>query len=115
VAEVVAVDYDAARFWLGSGVLLANSALAIWAWWRSRERASSQALHELSKRIDDNSRRIDLLERDLRDAPGKEQFHDLRESLSGLRAEVRQMTGTMHGLGRAVDLMTEHLINKGSK
>lgn len=108
-------DYSAARFWLGALVLVANSALAIWAWWRSREQASSRALGQLSKRIDDNSRRLDMVERDLRDAPGHSDFTALRDDLSGLRGEVRQMTGTMQGLGRAVDLMTEHLINKGTK
>lgn len=107
------IDYEAARFWLVVVQWIVTGLVALYAWHVGRSRAGARAMDELSKRIDDNQRRIDLLERDLRDAPGKDQFHDMYESLSGLRAEVRQMTGTMHGLGRAVDLMTQHLLDRG--
>ena len=109
------LDYNAARFWFAVLQWVFTGMVALVVFWLARTRAKGQALQALNDRIDDNARRLDMLERDMRDAPGHSDFQDLRESLSGLRAEVRQMTGTMQGLGRAVDLMTEHLINKGSK
>lgn len=108
-------DYGALRFWFTVFQWAATILVALYAWWVGRSRATSEAMAEISKRIDENSRRLELLEKDVRDAPGHTEIHALRDDVASLRADVRELNGTMRGMNRAVDLMTEHLMNKGGK
>ena len=110
-----AFDYTAARFWFGFFQWLLTLAVGIWCWVISRSRASAAAMGEISKRIDENSRRLDLVEKDMRDAPGHTDITALRDDVGSLRADVRELTGTIRGMNKLVDLMNEHLMNKASK
>lgn len=105
-------DYSALRFWLSVVQWTATILVAMYAWWVGRSRATSEALGEMSKAIEAAHRRLEGLERDLRDAPGHKDIHRMREDLSTLRADVREMSGTLKGMNRAVDLMTEHMMAK---
>lgn len=105
-------DYSALRFWFSVFQWAVTILVALYAWWVGRSRATSEAMGELSKRIDENSRRLDGVEKDLRESPGHADMTALRDDVASLRADVRELNGTMRGMNRAVDLMTEHLMNK---
>lgn len=112
---IEAADYSALRFWFSVFQWIITILVGLYAWWVARSRATSEAMAEQSKRIDENSRRLDAVEKGLRDAPGHNDMTALRDDVASLRADVRELNGTMKGMNRAVDLMTEHLMNKGGR
>lgn len=109
------LDYTALRFWFAVFVLVANTAIAVWAWWQSRHRATNERIAELQRRVEQSERKHARLEQHVHAQPGHADMSAMKDELSGLRADVKEMSGTMNGLNKAVDLMTEHLLNRGSK
>lgn len=109
------IDYNAGRFWFQVFTWIAAVTAAAYAWWANRNRVTTTTLNRLDKRIDEIGGRIGVVEKDMKQLPSQADIRKLHDDLSGLRADVREMSGTMRGLNRAVDLMTEHLINKGDR
>jgi uncharacterized protein YPO0396 len=118
-------DYSALRFWFGVLQFAGTVAVGIYAWWVTRAKNTTKAIADvredcqadlthLDTKITANERRIDRLENNVDNMPSHNDMDGVKSELSGLRADVREMGGTMRGLNKAVDLMTEHLMNRGS-
>lgn len=107
---VEAIDYSAMRFWWSVFQWGATLLVALYAWWVGRSRATSQALGELSKRIDDNQRRIEAVEKDISHAPGHQDLGRIHHDISALGRQVSEMNGTLQSMKSPLALMTEHLM-----
>lgn len=116
-------DYTALRFWFGVLQFLGTVAVGVYAWWVTRAKNTTKAIEQvrvdnqaeinkLAGAVTSNERRIDRLENNVDNMPDHADMDGVKSELSGLRSDVSKMLGTMQGLNRAVDLMTEHLINK---
>lgn len=117
------LDYTALRFWFGVLQFAGTIAVGVYAWWATSAKKTTKAIQEvrednqadieaLGHKVTSNERRIDRLENNVDNMPDHADMDGVKSELSGLRSDVSKMLGTMQGLNRAVDLMTEHLINK---
>jgi hypothetical protein len=104
-------DYDALRFWLTALSVLVSSGAAIYAWWTARNRATSEAIQALKADLDKAEREIDRLKGKVDAMPNHRDMEDVKGELSGLRADVAKLIGSMAPLTRMTELMTEHLMS----
>lgn len=116
-------DYSVLRFWFTVLQFAATVGVGVYAWWVARGKETKKAIDdvrdechqgidEVRYQVHSNDRRLDRLESKLDAKPGHDDLKNVHSELSGLRSDVSKMLGTMQGLNRAVDLMTEHMINK---
>jgi hypothetical protein len=94
---------------------LLSSGLGIYVWWTNKEKVTNT-------RFEAQDKRITKIESDLQH-PSCTRHQVLEEKLSSsnqtmnarldaLHGDIRELTGSVKGLNRAVDLMNEYLINK---
>lgn len=103
-------DYNAARFWLALVVLLANTAIALYAWWQMRQRATSAALSELDTKISRVDRRVDSVEKDLQNQPQHKDLGRIHRDMGDLAKQMSNMNGTMEAVRSQVAMMNEYLM-----
>jgi hypothetical protein len=70
---------------------------------------------EMERRSKKQDERILIVERDLKHAPNDDDLKELHQKINAIATVVGEANGTLSGLQRSVDLMTEHLINRGLK
>jgi len=80
----------------------------IYTWWVNREKVTAAKFRLLEQRLVE-------VEFAARSTPLCCHHEDLDRRLTHLLGEVREMSGTLKGLNRAVDLMNEHLLNGGCR
>ncbi|MDD4457866.1 MAG: hypothetical protein PHC98_09845 [Syntrophotalea acetylenica] len=79
----------------------------VYTWWVNREKVTSSKFRLLEQRLAE-------VEFAVRQTPPCCHHDELDRRLTSLLGEVREMSGTLKGLNRAVDLMNEHLLNRGN-
>lgn len=105
---------------------LLSSGLGIYVWWSNKEKVTNT-------RFDAQDKRITKIESDLQhpscarhqalddklsssnkalDEKLNTSNQSLNKRLDELHGDIRELTGSVKGLNRAVDLMNEYLINK---
>lgn len=61
------------------------------------------------------AQRVTILEQDVRHMPSHNDLNGISSRIEELNKSVAQMSGGLEGLRRAVDLMNEHLLNRGGR
>ncbi len=102
------IDYTAWRFWMDVLQMVATVLIGVYVWWTSRERVTT-------KRFQNQEDRITVLEVTAKNAPVCKHHDQLSGRIEDIRGDLRELTGSVNGVRRAVDLMNEFLINNGAK
>ncbi|ROO28276.1 DUF2730 family protein [Salinisphaera orenii] len=104
-------DYEGIRTVISALSLLGAVAAAVYSWWTARNKTTRQAISKLGERIDGVERRTTAVEHQLKYVPGTAEIKELHGELSDLRGDMREISGALGGLKRAVDLMNQHLLS----
>jgi len=105
---VKSIDYSAWRFWFDVFQFIGICGLGIYTWWTNRERVTN-------KKFKEHDQRLSALEKEISLFPSKKQYDALTDKIGGLHGDLKEISGQLKGLNRAVDLMNEYLINQGGK
>lgn len=108
------LNWTAVKVFLDVVVLIAVAAIGIYTWWVSKGQATSSAILDVDKRVDDVEARVIQVERDVSHVPTHADVAELSARISGLHGDLREIKGSLAGLARSVNLMNEHLIRQGS-
>jgi hypothetical protein len=95
---------------------LLSSGLGIYVWYSNKEKVTN-------KRFEAQDQRITKIETEVQHPPSctrhqtlEDKLTDLNKAsnhrLDALHGDIRELTGSMKGLNRAVDLMNEYLIKR---
>lgn len=106
------MSWEAAKLAVDLLQWIATIAVGLYAWWSTRTRATSRALRGLEERLNRMDRRIDSADSAIANGPGHADMQSLRDNVATLSGDVKELTGTVRGMTRAVDLMSEHLLNR---
>lgn len=111
-------NYQSLNFYFQIFQFLVTAFIGIYVWWSNREKVTN-------RRFEGHESRIVQLESESKH-PSCE-YHPRLESriekmrvgfeekITAVHGDTREIKGSLTGLARAVDLMNEHLINKGGK
>lgn len=101
------MDYPAWKFWIDAAQLGGLCAIGIYTWWTNREKVTN-------RRFQDHEDRIIVLEITAKNAPVCQHHGELAHRIEDIHGDLRELSGSVNGVKRAVDLMNEFLINQGS-
>lgn len=101
-------DYLAWRFWFDILQFAGICFIGIYSWWSNRERVTN-------KRFKEHHQRLTALENQVKHVPSQKQYDELSGRIGTLHSDLQGIKGQLKGIGRAVDLMNEFLINQGGK
>lgn len=107
------MDYDSARFWADIGQWVFNAIVAGYLWVNQRRQATTTQIENAYKQIAVNEKDIVRLRADFNALPNRGEFIELGKEIRALTGELSETKGRLSGINRAVDLINEHLINKG--
>lgn len=137
---MVEADYELLRFWFDIIQTVGTIAIGAYVWWTNREKVTARRFANLEKevtnRVTTEALKAVTAERDsrcalhisrtsqveltvtgiraeMKHAPGKEDVSELHSRITDMQKQLSEMCGRLHGIGRAVDLINEHLINQG--
>ncbi len=109
------VEVDA-RVLLDAFQFLAISAVGIYAHVMSRGRATEKKVEDsaeaLRKSLTDHETRISGLQADVKQMPSQIDIRELHSRLGQLHGDIQQVNGRLEGIGRAVDLVNQHLLSQ---
>jgi len=108
------LNYQAMAFWWNVFLTICLVGMAIYQWVISRDRANAKDISEVRDLLQMHDSRLISIERDLRHMPSHHDIKQLTESLSRVHGDLSNAVGKLEGLGRAVDLVQQHLLD-GSK
>ena len=112
------IDYEALKFWLQVANLAWTVILSFLVFFANRHKVtqdkidavqarSTRGLEKVHLRVDDHERRLNCIETELRNVS------DASDEIGDLASMVSEVKGRLDGIARAVDLMNEHLMNRG--
>lgn len=134
-------NYAQYQFWFNVFQFALTCAVAIGAWWRTREKADAGAINaaklEMQRRQEDAKKARDEqckqhrsetsgatsklqelyshLHDEISHLPARGEIRDLSESMKHLTERIGNLDGRMSGVNRAVDLINQFLIEQGGK
>ncbi len=108
----MAIDYQAAGFWLGAGQWTVTIGVALYVAVSNKRRATNKKVDDMQKatgeRIDgvdkeikEHGKQIIALETHLGHLPSQKDLADLNGNIS-------KLSGRLSGINRAVDLLNQH-------
>lgn len=100
------IDYDALRFWLTAGQILVTLILGLVAWWLRQQAKTQTSITELEKRVVNTEQSINHM-------PTHSEMRDTYARIEHLHGDLKEISGKLTGLGRAVDMMNQYLIERG--
>lgn len=129
------MDYAAWRFWIDLGQIGATGAIGVYVWWTNREKVTSARFatleEEVRKRLPVEALERARAERDakctahqartagveleLRAIPTRAELAGLSHDIATLTQQLGRLEGRLEGVGRAIDLVNEFLINQGGR
>lgn len=101
------INYTAWRFWFDLLQLGGTCLIGVYVWWANSKKVTTARFSEHEKRL--NTLEIDIKH------PNCQHHLNFEGRLDALHGDIRELTGGVNGLRRAVDLMNEFLINQGGK
>jgi len=132
------VDYTALRFWMDVGIYAFNIALGLYVWREKRKVKTAQRFQDLEEWKAEQGPKITemkaniaelkgqcrdhkdqtsklgekhlIMQADFRNLPSREELNRLSEQMGSLSKNLGRMDGRLAGIGRAVDLMNQHLL-----
>ena len=97
------VDYTAARFWMDLLQLAGIVAIGIYSWWGNRAKVTNSRFNGLETRMTK-----------VESKSGCDHHGDFDKRLRDVQSNVSTIDGRMEGIGRALNLIQEHLLSKGN-
>lgn len=107
------MNYAVWKFWLDVILILVNAGIGIYVWWSNREKVTNTRFRKLEERLGKVEGRVERMPVCENHARMEANDTKLMARLDDLHGDIRELAGSLKGLSRAVDLMNEHLINKG--
>lgn len=109
----MSINYPALQFWANFIFTLVNFGTAIFVYRTNKEKVTTarfQKLEERTTKVEGKVERMPVC-----DSHSRMETNDTKlfDRLDDLHGDIRELAGGVKGLSRAVDLMNEHLINKG--
>ncbi|MBN2060715.1 MAG: DUF2730 family protein [Deltaproteobacteria bacterium] len=108
------MNYASMQFWLGIAQWAFNIIVALYLWINRKHQATMKRIESASDQVSKNEKDIIRLKAELKNLPSQAQFSDLSKEIRSLTKELSETKGRLQGINRAVDLINEHLINKGN-
>lgn len=136
-----AIDYSQYRFYFDVAQFILTGAIGVYFWISNRGRINRKRFVDLEKDVSKKISATDfqeMLDRQLPDCnkrleqikaleqnsirfgaemqsmPSREEIRSFTDGVSRLSAKIAKLDGKFEGVNRAVDLINDHLINKGS-
>lgn len=113
------MEYDALRFWFDVVQVAGTVAIGIYVWLANRQRVTTQSIRALEQdvdeRLDDHGTRLTRLEEEVRHLPTHDDIGGVFKRIDQIHGDLKELTGAMSGVKRAVDLINEHLLNGGRR
>lgn len=106
-------DHETVRTAIAVASMIGAIAAAVYSWWAARNKTTRAAIDQVQGRVEDVESRIQSVETDLRHMPTQSDIKDLASQIAGVRADMKEISGTLQGVGRAVDLMNQYLLDAG--
>lgn len=128
------VDYTAWRFWMDAGNYVATVAIGLYVWWDKRKvktvkrfqdledwkskqgpriESLETGMDELKKQCTGHMQQTNKLGVDFKTMPTREDLAKLSDQMNALSVNLGTANGRLTGIGRAVDLMNQHLLKVG--
>lgn len=118
------VDWNAMRFWLALAQWLSIIAVGIFAWWRTRESANTQAIADVrstalaavtrvESRVNEHSDRILMMEGRINALPTDDQLGLLHHRIDDLNRELGEVSATLTATNALLKLHQEFLMKGG--
>lgn len=111
------MNYTAMQFWLNLFIFASNVTVAIYIWRSNKEKVTTAKFDTLTKRIGESEKamtsKISEMESKLerrKECPHHPSFEARLDAMNG---SLNKVDGRLEGIGRAVDLMNQFLINGG--
>lgn len=104
------MNWEVLRENLGIVQWLITGIIGVYSWWVARNRATHQAIRAVDERVTQTEQRILVVEGDMRHVPTQADLQTLSTRIEALHGDVKELSGVISGLRRAVDLMNQHLI-----
>lgn len=109
------LNYEALKFWLTLIQFIGMIGVGVYAWYATRQKATTLAVTALGERVDKHSDRLTRAEISLEHMPTHRDISEISTRIESMHGEISRMSGTLSGVNRAVDLMNEHLLTVGRK
>jgi hypothetical protein len=120
------ISLDAWRFYFQAIQFVGTILLGVYVWLSNRHRVTvdkieavkaenSKGLEKARTRMDGHDTRLTCIETEIRALPKGTDIAALSNRLAVQNALLKYLAGRLKGIGRAVDLINEHLINKEPK
>ena len=100
------IDYGAYKLWIGIAQWIFNMIVAGYLWVSRKHGADLGQIKTNERMILDLKTRFECM-------PTERQIEVLANEMRSLTKELSETKGRLNGINRAVDLINEHLINKG--
>ncbi len=128
------VDYMEWRFWMDVGIYAFNVGLGLYVWWDKRKVKTvkrfqdletwkteqgprienlATGMAELKSQCAGHLKQTNQLGADLSNMPTREDMTKLSDQMNTLSVALGRTSGRLSGIGRAVDLMNQHLLKVG--
>lgn len=109
------MDWDAAKVWVDLLEFFVIGAVALYAHITSRGRVTEERMQAEFGRVDESlkahTREIATVQENVRLAPSHGDIEELTKRLGELHGDIQKVDGRLEGIGRAVDLMNQHLLS----
>lgn len=92
--------------------VIVTAVIAVVGWVQMGRKAVNDRITATNERLDRHDHRLSTVEQTVVGLPGKDNIHDLRLELSGMKGELREMRAVMEGnnkiMGRLETIVTRH-------
>lgn len=109
------MDWDAAKVWVDLLEFFVIGAVALYAHLTSRGRVTEDRMQMEFLRVDESLKehtaQIATVTETVRTAPTHTHIDMLGQRLGELHGDIQKVDGRLEGIGRAVDLMNQHLLS----
>lgn len=108
------LDYQALKFWVDLAQATFTLGLGVYVYITSRERATNERVRvveeKTDKRLDDHESRLSKVEAACTSAPNHQDLGGVYERVNSVDGKVNEIAGQLKVIGRAVDMINQHLL-----
>lgn len=108
------IDYNAWRFWIGVGQIAFNLIVVVWLWNNRKHRATNDKVAQVGLRVDQTEKDLLKIQTELQHLPQCSHHHELDKRMAAVQGSVKKIEGRIEGFGHGLDIIQEHLLNRGT-
>ena len=106
-------DNDTVRTLISAVSFIVALVAGLYSWFVARNKQTQRQIDELVELNRTLAGRVAVIERDAYHAPGQGDMTVIRDSIGRLHQEISRLDGRLEGVGRAVDIMHQHMMSSG--